>query len=99
MVKQVVGTPEMFTPNVMLPPDVLFLICVVVPETLSLKSWSAPTAKPVSFNTAKVPLVVSFSSLRKNCVESKLSSNCESRAVPWNNQVPLAVDMLRPGLT
>ena len=45
----------------------------------------------MSFNIPNVPLVVSFASDLKNCVESKLSNNCEFIAVPWNN-APATVD-------
>jgi hypothetical protein len=49
--------------------------------------------------TTKLPVIVSFSSLRKNCVESMPSSKLALLAVPWNKYVPVSVERFKPGLT
>ena len=91
--------PATLTPRNKLPPEVWFLMVTSVPLTLARRSLSAPTLKPVSLSTLKVPVVEVLVSARMNWVLVKLFNSCELVAVPWNNGTcePTRVLSVMPG--
>ena len=82
-VSAVVTPPTLLLTRTRMSPSlVALLINVFAPLTVRVRSLSVPTVRPPSLATVKIPVVVSFVSLRKNCVLSRLSSVCALVASP-----------------